>query len=53
MVIEEYRAELVYVPEENNIVADTISRNDTAAKTLEGKEKAFFIGSNLFESPCL
>ena len=31
----------MYVPGENNIVADTLSRNDTAADTLEGKEEAF------------
>ena len=33
--------ELVYVPGENNIVAYTLSRNDTIVETLEGKEKAF------------
>ena len=42
MVIEEYGAELVYVPGENNIVADILSKNDTAVETLEGKEKAFY-----------
>ena len=41
LVIEEYGAALVYVPGDNNFVVDTLSRNDTAAETLEEKEKAF------------
>lgn len=41
MIIEDFWAELVYVPGENNIVADALSRLDTAAETLEGKEEAF------------
>ena len=54
MVIDEYGAKLVYVPGENNIVADTLSRNDTAADTLEGKEEAFvseemFLNRRVFE----
>lgn len=41
LIIEDFWAELVYVPGENNIVADALSRLDTAAETLEGKEEAF------------
>ena len=41
LVIEEYGVELVYVPGDNNIVADTLSRNDTVAETLEEKDEAF------------
>ena len=54
LVIEEYGAELVYVPGDNNIVAATMSRNNTAAETLEEKEEAFlseecFLNRPVFE----
>ena len=54
LVIEEYGAELVYVPGDNNFVVDTLSRNDTAAETLEEKEEAFlsdeyFLNRRVFE----
>ena len=53
-MIEEYGAELVYVPGDNNFVVDTLSRNDTAAETLEEKEEAFlsdeyFLNRRVFE----
>ena len=53
LVSEEYGAELVYVPGDNNIVADTLSRNDTAAETLEEKEEAFVSEECFFKSSCL
>ena len=54
MVIEEYGAELVYVPGEDNIVTDTLSRQDTAVEALERKEEAFlseelYLNRHVFE----
>ena len=54
MVIEEYGTELVYVPGEDNIVTDTLSRQDTAVEALEGKEEAFlseelYLNRHVFE----